>query len=204
MRTPRAVWSNPNDEFYLIRKLKVCQSGSSRQSENSNTHSELKKCRFTWWTGRSDCKCFLFQVASVIVIHVPDDKYKLSARILFQYLLTSQGSMYELKVGHIFFCVHCCSIIIIIIIMHLISRTPLNGKNNIKGPLLCTFWCQFHQTVRTLLLFLGWCYYSYYYYSLYWDHCYSVTDKFKNWGEKVANQEALMFKGQEWKWTVFP
>lgn len=36
-------------------------------------------------------------VASVIVIHVPDDKYKLSARILFQYLLTSQGSMYELK-----------------------------------------------------------------------------------------------------------
>lgn len=43
----------------------------------------------------------LFQVASVTVIHVPDDKYGLSARILFQYLLTSQGSMYELKVCHI-------------------------------------------------------------------------------------------------------
>lgn len=41
---------------------------------------------------------FLFQVASVTVIHVPDDKYRLSARVLFQYLLTSQGSMYELKV----------------------------------------------------------------------------------------------------------
>uniref|UniRef100_A0A3Q0SS61 Cell growth regulator with RING finger domain protein 1 n=1 Tax=Amphilophus citrinellus TaxID=61819 RepID=A0A3Q0SS61_AMPCI len=36
-------------------------------------------------------------VASVTVIHVPDDKYKLSARVLFQYVLTSQGSMYELK-----------------------------------------------------------------------------------------------------------
>ncbi|KAK2856589.1 hypothetical protein Q5P01_005324 [Channa striata] len=36
-------------------------------------------------------------VASVTVIHVPDDKYRLSARVLFQYLLTSQGNMYELK-----------------------------------------------------------------------------------------------------------
>ncbi|XP_028253473.1 cell growth regulator with RING finger domain protein 1 [Parambassis ranga] len=36
-------------------------------------------------------------VASVTVIHVPDDKHNLSARVLFQYLLTSQGNMYELK-----------------------------------------------------------------------------------------------------------
>lgn len=36
-------------------------------------------------------------VASVTVLHVPDDKYSLSARILFQYLLTSQGNMFELK-----------------------------------------------------------------------------------------------------------
>ncbi|CAK6970184.1 cell growth regulator with RING finger domain protein 1 [Scomber scombrus] len=36
-------------------------------------------------------------VASVTVIHVPDDKYSLSARIVFQYLFTSQGNMYELK-----------------------------------------------------------------------------------------------------------
>ncbi|XP_029903000.1 cell growth regulator with RING finger domain protein 1 [Myripristis murdjan] len=36
-------------------------------------------------------------VASVTVVHVPDDKYSLSARILFQHLLTSQGNMYELK-----------------------------------------------------------------------------------------------------------
>ncbi|XP_005806088.2 cell growth regulator with RING finger domain protein 1 [Xiphophorus maculatus] len=36
-------------------------------------------------------------VANVIVIHVPDGKYNLSARILFQYLLTSQGYMHELK-----------------------------------------------------------------------------------------------------------
>lgn len=36
-------------------------------------------------------------VASVTVIHVPDDKYDLSARVLFQYLLTSRGNMYELK-----------------------------------------------------------------------------------------------------------
>ncbi|KAG7999797.1 Cell growth regulator with RING finger domain protein 1 [Nibea albiflora] len=36
-------------------------------------------------------------VASVTVIHVPDDKYSLSARVLFQYLLTSQGNMYDLK-----------------------------------------------------------------------------------------------------------
>jgi len=44
--------------------------------------------------------CVFCQVASVTVIHVPDDKYKLSARILFQYLLTSQGSVHELKVRH--------------------------------------------------------------------------------------------------------
>ncbi|KAF6728359.1 Cell growth regulator with RING finger domain protein 1 [Oryzias melastigma] len=36
-------------------------------------------------------------VSSVTVVHVPDDKYNLSARILFQYLLTSLGSVYELK-----------------------------------------------------------------------------------------------------------
>lgn len=36
-------------------------------------------------------------VASVTVVHVPDEKYSLSARILFQYLFTAQGSMYELK-----------------------------------------------------------------------------------------------------------
>ncbi|XP_069561985.1 cell growth regulator with RING finger domain protein 1 [Brachyistius frenatus] len=36
-------------------------------------------------------------VASVSVLHVPDDRYRLSARVLFQYLLTSEGSMYELK-----------------------------------------------------------------------------------------------------------
>lgn len=36
-------------------------------------------------------------VASVTVLHVPDDTYSLSARVLFQYLLTSQGNIYELK-----------------------------------------------------------------------------------------------------------
>nr|XP_040016131.1 cell growth regulator with RING finger domain protein 1 [Gasterosteus aculeatus aculeatus] len=36
-------------------------------------------------------------VASLTVIHVPDDKYSLSARVLFQYLLTSHGNMFELK-----------------------------------------------------------------------------------------------------------
>ncbi|XP_060907367.1 cell growth regulator with RING finger domain protein 1 isoform X2 [Labrus mixtus] len=36
-------------------------------------------------------------VVSVSVLHVPDDRYSLSARVLFQYLLTSQGNMYELK-----------------------------------------------------------------------------------------------------------
>ncbi|XP_042602273.1 cell growth regulator with RING finger domain protein 1 [Cyprinus carpio] len=36
-------------------------------------------------------------VAGVTVLHVPDDKYRLSARILFQYLLTAQGNLYDLK-----------------------------------------------------------------------------------------------------------
>ncbi|XP_034555433.1 cell growth regulator with RING finger domain protein 1 [Notolabrus celidotus] len=36
-------------------------------------------------------------VVSVSVIHVPDEKYSLSARVLFQYLLTLQGNMFELK-----------------------------------------------------------------------------------------------------------
>lgn len=35
------------------------------------------------------------------VIHVPDDKYRLSARVVFQYLLTLQGEMYELKVREV-------------------------------------------------------------------------------------------------------
>lgn len=43
----------------------------------------------------------LLQVASLTVIHVPDDKYSLSARVLFQYLLTSHGNMFELKVRRI-------------------------------------------------------------------------------------------------------
>ncbi|XP_016373183.1 cell growth regulator with RING finger domain protein 1-like [Sinocyclocheilus rhinocerous] len=36
-------------------------------------------------------------VASVTVLHVPDDKYRLSVRILFQYLLTAHGNLYDLK-----------------------------------------------------------------------------------------------------------
>ncbi|CAL8393567.1 unnamed protein product [Arctogadus glacialis] len=36
-------------------------------------------------------------VSSVTVIHVPDKSYGLSTRTLFQYLLTTQGNMYELK-----------------------------------------------------------------------------------------------------------
>ncbi|KAM3861326.1 cell growth regulator with RING finger domain protein 1 [Diretmus argenteus] len=36
-------------------------------------------------------------VASVTVVHVPDDRYRLSARILFQYVLTSQGNVFDLK-----------------------------------------------------------------------------------------------------------
>ncbi|XP_051511453.1 cell growth regulator with RING finger domain protein 1-like isoform X1 [Myxocyprinus asiaticus] len=36
-------------------------------------------------------------VASVTVLHVPDDKYRLSARTLFQYLLTAHGNLYDLK-----------------------------------------------------------------------------------------------------------
>ncbi|KAF7646255.1 hypothetical protein LDENG_00190840 [Lucifuga dentata] len=36
-------------------------------------------------------------VSCVTAIHVPDEKHRLSARILFQYLLTSQGNLYELK-----------------------------------------------------------------------------------------------------------
>ncbi|KAG9283188.1 cell growth regulator with RING finger domain protein 1 isoform X1 [Astyanax mexicanus] len=36
-------------------------------------------------------------VSSVTVLHIPDDKYRLSARILFQYLLTAQGNMFDLK-----------------------------------------------------------------------------------------------------------
>ncbi|XP_028858126.1 cell growth regulator with RING finger domain protein 1 [Denticeps clupeoides] len=36
-------------------------------------------------------------VASVTVLHVPDNTHRLSARVLFQYLLTAHGSMYELQ-----------------------------------------------------------------------------------------------------------
>ncbi|CAL1585475.1 unnamed protein product [Knipowitschia caucasica] len=36
-------------------------------------------------------------VSSVTVIHIPDGRYSLSQRILFQYLFTAQGNMYELK-----------------------------------------------------------------------------------------------------------
>lgn len=35
-------------------------------------------------------------VASVTVIHVPDDKHNIPARILFEYLLTSQGNVHKL------------------------------------------------------------------------------------------------------------
>lgn len=43
---------------------------------------------------------FSFQAASLNIIHVPDSQHSAAARILFQYLLTSQGDVYELKVGH--------------------------------------------------------------------------------------------------------
>lgn len=45
----------------------------------------------------SQCACG-FQSTSVTVLHVPDEKYPLPARSVFQYLLTTQGGMYELKV----------------------------------------------------------------------------------------------------------
>ncbi|XP_062858625.1 cell growth regulator with RING finger domain protein 1 [Trichomycterus rosablanca] len=36
-------------------------------------------------------------VASVTVLHVPDDRYTLSGRVLFHYLLTAAGNLYDLK-----------------------------------------------------------------------------------------------------------
>ncbi|XP_043553623.1 cell growth regulator with RING finger domain protein 1 [Chiloscyllium plagiosum] len=36
-------------------------------------------------------------VSMVTVIHVPDEKYRLTCRILYQYLLTAQGHIYDLK-----------------------------------------------------------------------------------------------------------
>ncbi|XP_051878607.1 LOW QUALITY PROTEIN: cell growth regulator with RING finger domain protein 1 [Pristis pectinata] len=36
-------------------------------------------------------------ISMVTVIHVPDEKYKLACRILYQYLLTAQGHVYDLK-----------------------------------------------------------------------------------------------------------
>ncbi|KAI5629788.1 cell growth regulator with RING finger domain protein 1, partial [Silurus asotus] len=36
-------------------------------------------------------------VVSVTVLHVPDEKYRLSARILFHVLLTADGNMFDLK-----------------------------------------------------------------------------------------------------------
>uniref|UniRef100_H3BII3 Cell growth regulator with RING finger domain protein 1 n=1 Tax=Latimeria chalumnae TaxID=7897 RepID=H3BII3_LATCH len=36
-------------------------------------------------------------VSEVSVIHVPDEKYGLSCRMLYQYLLTAQGQVYDLK-----------------------------------------------------------------------------------------------------------
>nr|XP_015206149.1 PREDICTED: cell growth regulator with RING finger domain protein 1 isoform X2 [Lepisosteus oculatus] len=36
-------------------------------------------------------------VANLTVIHIPDEKYRLSSRILYQYILTAQGHMYDLK-----------------------------------------------------------------------------------------------------------
>lgn len=38
-------------------------------------------------------------MVSVTVLHVPDDKYRLSARILFHVLLTADGNMFDLKVN---------------------------------------------------------------------------------------------------------
>lgn len=42
--------------------------------------------------------CSLFQAASLSVVHVPDSTHAAEACILFQYLLTAQGNLYELKV----------------------------------------------------------------------------------------------------------
>ncbi|XP_059813649.1 cell growth regulator with RING finger domain protein 1 isoform X1 [Hypanus sabinus] len=40
----------------------------------------------------------IYEIISMItVIHVPDEKYKLACRILYQYLLTAQGHVYDLK-----------------------------------------------------------------------------------------------------------
>ncbi|XP_069773078.1 cell growth regulator with RING finger domain protein 1 isoform X2 [Narcine bancroftii] len=36
-------------------------------------------------------------ISMVTIIHVPDEKYKLACRILYQYLLTAQGQIYDLK-----------------------------------------------------------------------------------------------------------
>lgn len=36
----------------------------------------------------------------VAVIHVPDESYRLSCRILYQYLLLAQGQYHDLKVSH--------------------------------------------------------------------------------------------------------
>lgn len=38
----------------------------------------------------------------VAVIHIPDESYRLSCRILYQYLLLAQGQYHDLKVSHVY------------------------------------------------------------------------------------------------------
>lgn len=38
----------------------------------------------------------------VAVIHIPDESYRLSCRILYQYLLLAQGQYHDLKVSRVY------------------------------------------------------------------------------------------------------
>lgn len=85
----------PRDRYPLVAVLMLT---NPETRENYNIVSRKKRGKLGMMGMFVKIVTMLIQVASVTVLHVPDDKYRTSARILFQYLLTTNGSLYDLKV----------------------------------------------------------------------------------------------------------
>lgn len=94
----------PRQRYPLVALLTLAEPEDSRHIVSplisEDHHTSFKGSKPEGQGEEITRSCLFFQTASLYVIHVPDSKHSAAARILFQYLLTSQGNIYELKVNH--------------------------------------------------------------------------------------------------------
>ncbi|XP_029454153.1 cell growth regulator with RING finger domain protein 1 isoform X2 [Rhinatrema bivittatum] len=89
------------EQYFIIKNSKeekYCQLPENGKSFNFGTVPRTRYPFVALLTLADEENRELYDIVSLVsVIHIPDDNYRLACRMLYQYLLMSQGQFYDLK-----------------------------------------------------------------------------------------------------------